>query len=417
MKCGLLGRKLGHSYSPEIHRYLGTYSYDLFECEPEDLPAFFMRNKCTGLNVTIPYKKDVIPFCDALTAEAEALGAVNTIVLKPDGKRVGHNTDYFGFSSMLARSGLNVNGKKVLVLGSGGASVTVNAVLKAKGAHAVTISRSGQNNYDNLHYHRDASLIVNTTPVGMYPNNGFAPLSLDSFPNLEGVLDLIYNPARTKLLLDAENRGLVANNGLWMLVAQAKESAEWFTGSEIPDSIIEPIYNRLYTNMKNIILIGMPGCGKSTIGKQLADKLGRNFVDSDEIIAEKSMSSIPEIFAKYGESGFRERETQVLRALGKSSGLVIATGGGCVTRAENYIPLHQNGTIYYIERDISLLAREGRPLSQSGDLEEMFRLRAPLYHKFSDACISNFGSVEDSVNEIIRLEEYNENSSNQRTQH
>ena len=229
MKCGLLGRTLCHSYSPQIHAYLGDYSYTLFEKEPNEIETFLKHGDFTGINVTIPYKKDVIPYLDELSAVAEKMGAVNTVIRRPDGSLFGHNTDCFGFASMVSHSGLQVSGKKVLVLGSGGASNTASAVLEELGAAVTVISRSGKNCYKNLHLHADASIIVNATPVGMYPGNGISPVDLDLFPNLEGVLDLIYNPARTQLLQDAEKRNLVAENGLWMHAAQAKEAAEYFT--------------------------------------------------------------------------------------------------------------------------------------------------------------------------------------------
>ena len=281
MKCGLLGGKLKHSYSPWIHSFLGSYSYELFEKNPEELEDFLKNGDFTGLNVTIPYKKSVIPFCAELSPRARALGAVNTIVRRADGTLIGHNTDYFGFETMLRASGLNVAGKKVLVLGSGGAANTAVAAVQEQGANAVVISRSGENNYENLHLHSDAAVIVNATPVGMYPNVGQSPVDPALFPALEGVLDLIYNPARTKLLLDAESRSLAAFNGLEMLVAQAKESAEWFSGKAISDDVISAIHRKLKCEMQNIILIGMPGCGKTTVGRLLAEMTGKRFVDAD----------------------------------------------------------------------------------------------------------------------------------------
>ena len=401
MNCGLLGRHLTHSYSPQIHSHLGDYHYSLFQTEPENLEDFLAERSFNGLNVTIPYKKAVIPYCDELTPQAQALGAVNTIVKTEEGQLIGHNTDYFGFHSLLRKSNLSVYGKKVLVLGSGGAAVTVEAVLKQENAKVVIVSRSGENNYHNLHLHADASVIVNATPVGMYPNNGATPIDLSLFSKLEGVLDLIYNPARTKLLLDAESRGLVAENGLWMLVAQAKESAEWFTGTKIPDSKIAEIYKLLQKQMENIILIGMPGCGKSTVGKSLAEKTGRAFMDADTAIAEKAGISIPEIFANGGEAAFRELETSVLAEISKGSGFVIATGGGCVTQAENYPLLHQNGRIIWLKRDISSLPTDGRPLSQSNDLSQMYQMRAPLYARFADITVENDESVEETANRIL----------------
>ena len=402
MRCGLLGKTLSHSYSPQIHQYLGDYSYQLFEKQPEELGDFLINGEFSGINVTIPYKKDVIPYCSELTECAKALGAVNTIVRRPDGTLIGHNTDYFGFAYMVKKSGLSVAGKKVLVLGSGGASVTAVAVLKNLGAEVIVISRSGENNYSNLHLHADAAVIVNATPVGMYPHTGKSPVDLDLFPRLEGVLDIVYNPARTKLLLDAEKRGILCGNGLSMLVAQAKEAAEWFTGSPIADSVIPQIHNTLGKQMENIVLIGMPGCGKSTVGQRIAEATGKQFVDADTEIVRAAGMPIPEIFAKEGEAGFRRWETEILSQIGQRSGLVIATGGGCVTKEENYPLLHQNGTIYWLQRDISALPTDGRPLSQAGKMEQMWQIRKPLYTRFADHIIDNNGLPEDAVAEILR---------------
>lgn len=402
MNCGLLGRKLGHSYSPQIHAHLGSYRYALFEKEPEELEAFLKNGDFTGLNVTIPYKKDVIPYLDELSPAAERLGAVNTIVRRPDGRLVGHNTDYFGFRWLVKKSGLAVAEKKVLVLGSGGASNTAVAVLWELGADVVVISRSGKNNYENLDRHADAAVIVNTTPVGMYPNTGKSPLSLEHFPALEGVLDVVYNPARTQILLDASARGLITENGLWMLVAQAKESAEWFTGRKIEDEVIARIHRALRRQMENIILIGMPGCGKTTVGQQLAQALGRRFVDADEALEAKAGRKITQIIPAEGEAAFRTLETETLAELGKQSGLVIATGGGCVTQQRNFDLLHQNGAVFWLTRDLRKLPTDGRPLSQVGRLSEMFAQRQPLYRRFADWEISNDGPVEETLKAILQ---------------
>ena len=403
MPYGLLGKTLSYSYSPRIHRYLGDYPYVLFEKSPDELAEFLQAGTFDGLNVTTPYKKAVIPYCSELSPIAQRLGAVNTIVRKSDGRLIGHNTDYFGFAAMVKRSGIQVDGKKALVLGSGGASNTAVAVLEKLGATVVVISRSGENNYDNLWLHQDAALIVNATPVGMYPNVEDSPIVLDGFAHLEGVLDLNYNPARTRLLLDAEQRGVITENGLWMLVAQAKESAEWFTGTSIQDSKIAEIHRTLLSQMENIVLIGMPGCGKSTIGKLLSQELQRPVIDADNEICRLAGCSIPEIFAHGGEEAFRKLETQVLRNLGKESGKIIATGGGCVTREENYPLLHRNGKIIWLTRQLDKLPTDGRPLSQTAKLETMFEVRRPMYERFADHIISNDGSAAQTVDAIRRL--------------
>ena len=383
MKTGLLGRKLGHSYSPQIHAYFGDYSYELFEWEPEDVEDFLKNGDFQAINVTIPYKKTVMPYC-RLTDTAKYMGSVNTIIRQPDGTLLGHNTDYFGFTSMVIRSGLSPKGKKVLV-----------------------ISRTGENNYHNLHLHADAAIICNTTPVGMYPNTGVSPINLDLFLRLEGVLDMIYNPTRTQLLMDADEKGLITCNGLWMLVAQAKEAAEWFLGQKLQDNLIADTYRNMQLQMENIILIGMPGCGKSTIGKQLAEATGKKFLDADEVLTETYGKSIPEIFAEEGEAGFRDKETAVLKELGKQSGLVIATGGGCITRKENYPLLHQNGRIFWLTRDLEELPTDGRPLSQANKLSDLYRVRKPLYASFADFIIENNTSPDICVREILRqLEEH-----------
>jgi len=415
MKCGLLGRHLAHSYSPKIHALLGEYSYELFEKEPEELEDFLRSGQWDGINVTIPYKKAVIPFLDELTPIAQRRGAVNTIV-RWDGKLIGHNTDYYGFRMLLETLPMPFELQKCLVLGSGGASNTVAAVLRDFDANVVIVSRSGENNYDNLHLHKDASLIVNATPVGMYPDTGISPVpnvaDLTVFPYLRGVIDLIYNPARTKLLLDAEtkyddkDRWFNFRNGLLMLVAQAKEAAEWFTGTTISSDVIEPILDRLERDMLNVVLIGMPGCGKSSIGKLLSEKTGRRFVDADEEIVKLAGKSIPEIFEQDGEEAFRDLETKVLAELGKQSGLIIATGGGCVTKERNYNLLHQNGTIFWIRRKLDDLPTDGRPLSQQNDLQEMYRIREPLYVGWCDQIIDNDGTPDDAAWQILNFLEY-----------
>ncbi len=403
MKCGLLGEKLGHSYSPRIHGELADYEYRLYEKTPDELERFVREGDWNGLNVTIPYKKTVLPLCDGLSPRAARIGAVNTLVRRPDGIW-GDNTDAWGFEKLIARAGVDVKGKKCLVFGSGGASAMAVAVLEESGAGSVTvISRSGADNYDNLGRHADAQLLVNTTPLGMYPRNGVSPVDLARFPACEAVLDVVYNPARTALLLQAEERGIPCAGGLYMLVGQAKRSAELFTGREIPDGEIDRITALLRREMLNVILIGMPGCGKSTVAKALGEALRRPVEEADARIAEKAGRTIPAIFAEQGEEGFRRLETAVLEELGKSSGLILSTGGGCVTREENYPLLRQNGTIFWLRRDPDLLPREGRPLSLRADLHEMYEKRRPLYERFADHVIDNGGSVEETVRAILEV--------------
>lgn len=389
MHYGLLGQKLSHSYSPQIHAALADYTYELMQIEPENLEAFMQEKNFAGINVTIPYKKAVLPYCNALSDQAKRLGAVNTIVKQPDGTLWGHNTDYFGFQQMVRISGLAVRNKKVLVLGSGGAGVTASAVLQDIGADVVIISRKGENNYGNLHLHKDASVIVNATPVGMFPNTGLSPVNLAEFPNLQGVLDLVYNPSKTEFLLQAEKLGLVAQNGLYMLVAQAKESAEYFSSAKIPNSRIQDVYIALRQKTENIVLIGMPGSGKNTVGTILADSLNRKFVDTDALIVQRVGISIPAFIKQFGVEAFRQEESAVIQDISKQTGLVIATGGGCVTLEENYNPLHQNGKIVWIQRDIASLSVDGRPLSQMGSLADMYEARKPLYSRFCDIVINN----------------------------
>ena len=334
---------------------------------------------------------------------AARIGAVNTVVRRADGTLFGDNTDAYGFAYMLKRAGMDVAAAKVLVLGSGGTSAMAQVVLRELGAaEVVVISRSGDNNYQNVHAkHADAAFIVNTTPVGMYPNNGEAPLDLRGFSALRGVADVVYNPARTALLLQAEEMGVPTAGGLSMLVAQAKRASELFTGETVPDSKIDTVTAQLAAAMQNILLVGMPGSGKSTVAAALAKRLGRELLDSDSEIVRLAGKSIPAIFAEDGEEAFRALETEALCALGKRSGCVIATGGGAVLRQENYPPLHQNGVIFHILRDVSLLPTEGRPLSQKGSLAEMWQQRRPHYRRFADYEIDNNGSVEAAVNAIL----------------
>lgn len=408
MRSGLLGEHLGHSYSPQIHALLGNPSYGLFEIAPEELDGFLKSDCFDALNVTIPYKKAVIPYCTALSETAKRMGSVNTLLRRADGALYGDNTDFDGFSWLLRRNGGIRPGEKALVFGSGGASLTVQAVLRDCGAKVVVLSRHGENRYDTLSQHSDAVLAVNATPVGMYPENGQRLVDLSALPNLRCVLDLIYNPARTQLLLDAEALGIPNENGLSMLVAQAKRAAELFRGNQIPDSLCDEILCKLNRQMQNIILIGMPGCGKSTVGRLVAQALQRPFVDADEELEKAAGCSIPTYFERCGEADFRTLETAVLQQLGKRSGCVIATGGGCVTRPENYPLLHQNGTIFWLQRELTDLPTDGRPISQSTSMQTLYARRRPQYERFCDHSIENRFSPCHAAEAILTISQKGE---------
>ena len=401
LRCGLLGERLGHSYSPALHRMLGDYEYRLYEKSPEELAEFLQRGDFHGLNVTIPYKKAVVPFCAALSDEARAIGSVNTLVRQSDGSLFGDNTDAFGFRALLRRLAVEPAGKKALVLGGGGAGVCAAYVLRQAGAEVTVISRSGADNYENLHRHRRARLIVNATPVGMFPHNGESPLSLARFPQLEGVADLIYNPARTALLLEAERLGIPHVGGLTMLAAQAQRASELFQRRALPDDAAARAERALAAEMENLILVGMPGCDKSTLAALLGERLHRPVLDADQELERAAGMTIPDIFARFGEAHFRALETETLAALGKRSGCVIATGGGAVLREENYPLLHQNGRIFHIRRDTALLPTAGRPVSQSRDLRQLEQERLPRYRRFADDTIDNNGSAEDALRQIL----------------
>lgn len=400
---GLLGRHLGHSWSVPLHRAFGCPDYRLIELEPEDLPTFLRREDIGGLNVTIPYKRTVMEHCDALSEEARAIGSVNALVRLPDGRLWGGNTDAAGFRSLVGRSGLSLAGRKVVILGTGGASLSVRYVAETAGAREVVrISRSGPDDYEHLSRHADADILVNATPVGMYPDNGAAPLDLRAFPKLSGVLDLIYNPCRTALLMQAEALGIPCAGGLSMLTAQAAEAETLFTGRPIPPEAIERAMAQLSRDTENIVLIGMPGCGKSAVGRALSRLTGREAVDIDAEIVRQTGKSIPEIFADGGEAAFRELERRATAEAGKRVGVILITGGGVVKDARNLASLRQNGRIYHLVRDLSLLSRAGRPLSQGADLAAMDAERAPLYRAFRDQAIDNDGTIEEAAEKIWR---------------
>ncbi len=384
LKCGLIGRKLSHSFSTPIHRELADYAFDLYELEPEELEDFVRHGELDAFCVTIPYKKDVIPFLDEISPEAKAIGAVNVVVRGKDEKIRGYNTDYFGFTYMVESSGVEVCGKKAVVFGNGGASLTICTVLRDMGVGELHVIGVADNTPKNMQKLSDATLIINATPVGMYPNNGTSPTSLDYFPNCEAVLDVVYNPPRTALILQAEERGIVAVGGLSMLVAQAAKGFEHFTGDKYEEGCIERITSLISQSTRNIVLVGMPGCGKTTIGKLIARDLGRPFFDADDEFAKAYGITPAEVIQSNGEEEFRKMEHEVLCELGKKSGAVIATGGGAVTKEYNYAPLHQNSVIVFIERSLAKLSVVGRPLSQLTPPEELYHIRHPLYLRFAD---------------------------------
>jgi shikimate dehydrogenase len=401
IKYGLLGERLSHSYSKIIHNRLGNSGYELFSVDKTNLEKILTAREFAGLNITIPYKKHAVAFCDRLSDTAKAVGSVNTLVFE-NGELVGHNTDYAGFSYMARRAGISFERMRVLILGSGGTSLTARAVASDEGAKEITvISRSGEANYGNIHRHFDCDILVNTTPVGMYPDNGRSLVNLDNFTNLRGVIDVIYNPLRTALLFDALERGIPCTNGLSMLVSQAGFAHELFFNTRVDDKTVQNVLSSVERDMSNIVLIGMPGCGKSTIGKIAARKLKRRFIDTDALIEKKTGKFIPDIFSEDGEEAFRRIESEVICEIGKLSGAVIATGGGAVTWEENYRHLKQNGTVFFIERELCLLESEGRPLSKSGDLREMYARRLPLYERFADIKIQNNASPEAAADKII----------------
>ena len=398
---GLLGRKLGHSYSVPIHRALGNDAYALYELEPEALGAFFSRADIGGLNVTIPYKRDVMAYCDELDETARAIGSVNTIVRRADGTLKGYNTDAYGLSDMASRAGISFAGRKVVIFGSGGASLTAQYVAKSGGARdVVVVSRGGENNYENLSWHFDAEVLINATPVGMYPNTEAMPADPALFSRCAGVLDLVYNPRTTALLYRARALGIPCADGLNMLVAQAKAAEELFFERAIAQGESERIVSLLRRETVNLVLIGMPGSGKTTVGAALARLSGRELIDLDEQIVTHTGKSIPAIFAESGEAAFRALEREQAQKWGKESGKIVVTGGGIVKDERNDFALRQNGRVYQLERDIAMLEREGRPLSTNANLSEMLAQRAPLYARVRDVLIKNDASPEDAAHRI-----------------
>lgn len=395
---GLLGRTLGHSFSPRIHKMLGKYPYSLIELEENELAPFMRDHTLDGFNVTIPYKQAVIPYLSGMSDIARAIGSVNTVIRRPDGSLWGDNTDAYGFEALFGDAS-PFAGRKALVLGSGGSSKTVQAVLKAAGIHPVVISRHGEDNYQNLIKHQDVALIVNTTPLGMYPNNGEAPLSLSGFPGCRLVIDLIYNPYRTALLLEADSLGIEGRGGLLMLAAQAQRASELWGLISSGEDKSAVIAAELSKSMRNIALIGMPGCGKSSVALALRKLTGREILDTDELVEKKAGRPIPDIIAAQGIDAFRLMETEALREAGAQSGCILATGGGIVTQARNLPLLRQNSRVAWLQRELDLLPVTGRPISQGRGVEALYQERGPLYECWSEKSYFN-EDIEQTARKI-----------------
>ena len=407
MRYGLIGEKLGHSFSKIIHEKLADYTYDLIPLSLEELDVFMREKEFSAINVTIPYKETVIPYLDEVDPKAAKMGAVNTVVQR-NGKLFGYNTDYFGFRYMLEHNPIQIAGKKVLVLGRGGASKAVIAVLEDMGAaeiHTIYYKIAEDSiSYETCYaLHTDAQVIVNTTPVGMYPNSGHTPIDLTPFTNLEAVADVVYNPLRTRLVLDAEEKGCQAIGGLEMLVGQAKYAVEIFLDQSLPEDSIDVVYKDLMAERRNLVLIGMSGCGKSTLGKLAAEKLGKTFVDTDAEIIKRIGMSIADYFAAYGEDSFRKVESEVVQEISTQNNLVISTGGGVIKNPENIRWLKGNGTIIWIQRDPELLeSGNGRPLVPDQEaVRRLYKERLPLYTAAAETIIENDGNEEEALQKIL----------------
>ncbi len=407
MQFGLIGEKLGHSYSKEIHNLIADYGYELREVKREELGAFMTERAFSGINVTIPYKKRVMDYLDVISDDAKKIGAVNTVVNR-DGKLYGYNTDFYGLKALLIHNGVSVRNKKVLILGSGGTSDTAyNVVTGLNAKEAIKVSRTKKDGFvtydEAARLHSDADVIINATPVGMYPDDDGVPVNIGLFPSLSAVIDAIYHPLRTNLVSDAENRGIKACGGLYMLVAQAVYAAALFENKKPDENLIDDVYGKILNDKRNIVLIGMPSSGKTTIGKALAARMGKRFADTDELIVGTTGKSIPEIFEKEGEKVFREIEKKVICDISVNDGTVIATGGGVILDEKNVLALKRNGVIVYLDRKIdNLIATDSRPLSSNvDDLKKLYAKRKPLYEKYAEITIDD----NDDVATVVRRAE------------
>ncbi len=390
MEYGCIGRKLGHSFSGTIHAYLNDYKYELFEIEAEELGEFMRKRDFKAINVTIPYKEAVLPYLYEIDGAARTIGAVNTVVNK-DGRLYGYNTDFYGMSELIRRAGIEIFGKKVAILGSGGTSKTAFAVTKSLGAgEIIKISRSGELNYDALYkLHSDTEIIINTTPVGMYPDIYSSAVDVSKFKNLCGVIDAVYNPLRSELVMSAKELGIPAEGGLYMLVAQAVRASEIFTGAKYESDTCERIYKKMLAEKENIVLIGMPASGKSTVGKILSERYGMDFLDTDLLIEEKIGMSISEYFSRFGEEEFRKRESEAIEEATALTSCVIATGGGAVLKKRNIENLKKNGKVFFIDRPLgALLPTKDRPLALDAEaLKKRYEERYEIYCSLADVRI------------------------------
>ena len=403
MKFGLLGRTLGHSFSPRIHNALGNTNYELFEREPSQLQEFFANPELQGINITFPYKVNALEACDVVDPRAERIGCVNTMVRK-DGKWHGYNTDYDGFVFTLKHAGIYVSGKECIILGDGASSATVHVALEDLGAKSIThLSRKTAPLYtDAPNYYEKAQIIINCTPIGMYPHNPASLIDIMQFSKLEGVVDLIYNPRRTVLLLQAEMMDIPHCDGLPFLVAQGVEAANHFQGESFGTKEIEQILRDMRREKENIILIGMPGVGKTTVGKAIGKEMGRTCIDVDQELA-KEIGDISTYITEQGEAAFREKEADMIAKLGTETGLVISTGGGCVTVPKNYAHLRQNGRIYQLTQPVEKLSTSGRVLSGGGieRLRELEETRTPMYESFAQCIVEHNRNAPETVAAIL----------------